>query len=61
VSRSIAPEAEATRAYNFPSLHEIFERLRIKTENLNLVDRYCCISIDTMSLKANLFYEIYFI
>jgi len=42
-----------------PGLHDIiFERLRIKTENLHSLDKYCCISIDTMSLKASLFYMI---
>lgn len=42
-----------------PGLNDIvFERLRIKIENLRLLDKYCCISIDTMSLKASLFYII---
>lgn len=42
-----------------PGLHDIvFERLRMKTENLDLLHKYCCISIDTMSLKASLFYII---
>lgn len=36
----------------------VFERLRIKTENLDLLNKYCCISIDTMLLKASLFYII---
>lgn len=40
-------------------LHDIiFERLRIKSENLPSLDKYCCINIDMMSLKACLFYII---
>jgi len=30
----------------------------IKTEYLCLLDKFCCISVDTMSLKASLFYMI---
>lgn len=42
-----------------PGLHDsVFEILENKTKNLQLLDKYCCISIDTMSLKANLFYII---
>lgn len=44
--------------YLLPGIQNItFQILKIKTETLNEIDKYCTLSMDEMFLKAHLFYN----